>query len=393
MKTTLTSRERMMAALSCQPVDHPPCSFMMYKALRDHSSDYLNYIQRQLDLGLDAYAELPPRPPTVVNDYYNLHGLAVNFDRRVQIKEWIEKPANETVPVMVKEYHTPAGVLRTEVRHTTDWRWGNHVPFLDDYIIPRARRFPVNERADLAPLRYLLAPPTSIEIDEFRSACVPAIAQARRLNLLSCGGWGVGADLIGWIYGLERMLFATYDQPEFVRDLLGIIAEWNRLRMTVYLGVGLDLFIKRGWYENCDFWTPASWKQLIQPILRSEVELSHSAGTKFGYIITSNCMPILDLIAETGVDVIIGVDPMRWNMTLAKEKLKGKVCLWGGVNGHMTIEKGTPGQVRVEVQRAFDILAPGGGFILSPVDNVRESTPTANQNAQALIAEWKRLAG
>jgi len=39
------------------------------------------------------------------------------------------------------------------------------------------------------------------------------------------------------------------------------------------------------------------------------------------------------------------------------------------------------------------ILAPDGGFILSPVDNVRESTSLALENSQVLIEEWRRLIG
>ena len=41
----------------------------------------------------------------------------------------------------------------------------------------------------------------------------------------------------------------------------------------------------------------------------------------------------------------------------------------------------------------MEALASGGGFILSPVDNVRENTPLAVENVAALIAEWQRLTG
>jgi len=36
------------------------------------------------------------------------------------------------------------------------------------------------------------------------------------------------------------------------------------------------------------------------------------------------------------------------------------------------------------------MLAPAGGAILSPVDNVREDTPISRHNVQALIDEWRR---
>jgi uroporphyrinogen decarboxylase len=160
----------------------------------------------------------------------------------------------------------------------------------------------------------------------------------------------------------------------------------------VVLDAGIDLYIKRAWYENCDFWTPAAYREFLYPILRADADLAHRKGARFGYLITSNCMPLLEMFAEAGVDVLIGVDPAEWDLDDVQRRLGGKVCLWGGVNGHVTVEQGTPDQVRAEVRQAMRVLAPGGGFILSPVDNVREDTPRARENALALIGEWRRLA-
>jgi uroporphyrinogen decarboxylase len=193
------------------------------------------------------------------------------------------------------------------------------------------------------------------------------------------------------VYGLQNMVYALYDQPAFVHEMLHIVSEWNRRRMRVVLDAGADLYIKRAWYENCDFWTPDTYREFLFPVLKADAELAHEQGARFGYLITSNCLPLLDMFVEAGVDVVIGVDPAAWDLRTAKDKLGGKVCLWGGVNGHLTVEQGTPEQVRAEVREAFDVLAPGGGFVLSPVDNVREDTPYATENVSALINEWQRL--
>jgi uroporphyrinogen-III decarboxylase len=387
----MTSRERMLAALNSREPDHAPCSFMLFNGLKTECRDYFEFIERQIEMGLDAYVELPPRPPVVVNDHYNLHGLPVNHDPRVEIKEWIEHPEGERLPVMVKEYLTPEGTLRAEVYQTSDWRWGDHVTFLDDYIIPRSRKFLLTEPEELAAFRYLLAPPEESEVESFFEEAEPVKELANRHDLLVAGGWGVAADLIGWVYGLENMVFAPFDRPEFLRDLLGIIAAWNRSRMEVVLDAGIDVYIKRAWYENCDFWTPAAYREFLYPILEEDVALAHEKGAAFGYIITSNCMPLLDMFAEVGIDVIMGIDPAQWDMAVAKEKLGGKVALWGGVNGHVTVEHGSSGEVRDAVRDAMEALAPGGGFVLSPVDNVRENTSKAFENSRVLIDEWRRL--
>jgi hypothetical protein len=366
---------------------------MLFNGLKGESKDYLDFIQRQLDLGLDAYVQIPPRPLVVKNDHYNLHGLPVSYDPRVTVREWKDTLPGEHYPILFKEYQTPAGTLRAEVRQDEEWRWGDHVPFLDDYLVGRSRKFIVDGPDDLAALRYLLVPPTAAEVVEFQADSAPVLEFARSKDLLVAGGWGVGADLIGWVYGLQRLPYAVFDHPEFVTELLDIIATWNRSRMEVLLKAGIDLFIKRAWYENCDNFIPRHYRKYIRPILEADVALAHRYGAKFGFMMTSNCMPLLDDIRDAGVDTVIGVDPAQWDLEMAREKLGGRVCLWGGVNGHLTVEMDTPEQVRSEVGRAMQILGDGGGFILSPVDNVREYTPTAQANVAALIDEWKHITG
>jgi uroporphyrinogen-III decarboxylase len=188
------------------------------------------------------------------------------------------------------------------------------------------------------------------------------------------------------------MVYAAFDQPAFLEALLAQIAAWNRRRMEVVLASSVDLYIKRAWYENTLFWSPKTWKRFILPHLQADAELAHAAGAKFGYLITADCMPLLELIAEAGVDVIQGVDPARYDLAETKRRIGGRVCLWGGVNGHMTVEMGTPEAVAEEVHLAMTTLAPGGGFILSPVDNVREDNALTRRNVAALIAAWRAAA-
>lgn len=364
---------------------------MLFKGLLLDCEDYVEFIERQLEMGLDVFVQLPPRPPIVINDSYNLHGLPVSFDPRVETREWIQHEDGERYPVMYKEYLTPGGTLKAEVYQTEDWRWGDHVPFLDDYIIPRSRKYLISCPRDLDALRYLLIPPTIQEITQFQDESKPILNLAKGRDLLVTGGWGVGADLVGWIYGLTNMIYATFEQPDFLHELLEIIQVWNHRRMEVVLDAGVDLYIRRAWYENLDFWSPQTYQEFLAPIVRSDVELAHAKGAKFGYIITSNCMALLEIFVELGIDVLIGVDPQKWDMSLTKKTVGQNICLWGGANGHLTVELGSTEDVREEVRAAMRVLAPGGGFILSPVDNVREYTPLSRRNVGTLIDEWQRL--
>ena len=44
-------------------------------------------------------------------------------------------------------------------------------------------------------------------------------------------------------------------------------------------------------------------------------------------------------------------------------------------------------------RKSLRIFGKEGGFILSPVDNVRELNPVSQRNIDTLIREWQRLTG
>jgi hypothetical protein len=76
-------------------------------------------------------------------------------------------------------------------------------------------------------------------------------------------------------------------------------------------------------------------------------------------------------------------------MAATKKKVGNRICLWGGVSGSITVELGTEDEVRAAVRKAIQTLGPNG-FILSPVDNVRDVTPVTWRNVDVLIDEWRR---
>jgi len=196
-----------------------------------------------------------------------------------------------------------------------------------------------------------------------------------------------------WLCGVERMLLWAMDEPEIIEKLLKIISDWNIKRIKIYLEEGIDLLIRRAWYESTDLWSPSLYRKLVFPLLKKEVDLTHEMGAKFGYIMTSGVMPLLDDLLKIGIDVLIGVDPVQGrgtNLKVLKEKVGGRICLWGGVNGPLTIERGTTKEeVEDAVSKAISILGPEG-FILSPVDNVTEDQDIVWSNVKVMIETWRK---
>ncbi len=385
----------MLAALDCQAVDHPPCCFMQFTTLERRCRGQFEMVEWQLAQGLDATVQIPPWLLTVPGDTADLRGLPVQFHPEVQIREWKEQGGDQQYARLAKEYQTPAGPLTVCVNQTSDWPYGDHVPFLDDFIIPRARKPLLCHQGDLDALRYLLQPPSREVLEEYRAMARQGKALAKEHDLLVSGGLGAGADMAGWLCGLQPLIYLAVDEPGFVEELLQLIADWNLARMAVVLEAGVDLWVRRGWYEGSDFWSPRLYRRFILPHLKAEVELAHNHGVRFGYIMTSGAMPLLDMIVEAGIDVLIGVDPLQGGTDLRRmsDQVSGEICLWGGVNGPVTVEGGSTREVQTAVTQTLDLLAPQGGLILSPVDDVEGGSERAWRNVQVLIEAWKEWPG
>ncbi len=90
MEQMLSSRERMLQALNKQQPDYVPCCFMIFQALRQQYRDQVEFMERQLDMGLDVRVELPELPIRIHPD--------------VKTREWKELPADGARPLLHKRY-------------------------------------------------------------------------------------------------------------------------------------------------------------------------------------------------------------------------------------------------------------------------------------------------
>lgn len=386
----------MLAAFDRKEYDHVPCAFMSFSAMRGRCQDPYEVCERELEMGLDSWLFIPATWRNLRPNHPDLRGLPVRLPSSVRTDLWLESPPGEEFPVFHKEYHTPAGTLTTLVRKTGDWPHGNFVPLVDDYQIPRAVKPLVTTGADLEVLRTMLQPAGEEDLAAFRCEAERARAFCRKHGIVLAGGWGVGGDMAAWLCGLENLMMMTADQPDLVEGLLGIIGEWSEARMRLMCEAGVDLLVRRGWYETADFWSPRSYRRFLLPRIKREAELAHEYGVRLGYNLTTGALPILDDILESGVDVLIGCDPLQHGsnpLATMRDKLGGRVCLWGGVNGAITVEEGTEEDVRNAVREALDIMRGVNGFILSPVDNITEITLRAWNNVDVMIKAWQQCRG
>ncbi len=376
----VTSRSRVLDAVSFRETDYVPCCFSAFSALRQKCADQREFLDRELAMGLDAVTDFGELP--------------VRHDSRVTNRQWREDVAGSPYPVLHSEYTTPAGKLHRAVKISADWEHGDEVPLLSDFNIARSSPQLVTAESSLEAVRFLLAPPTEEDRRGFAARCAASRRLAEERGLATLAGVSEHADFACWLSGIQELALMCVDQPEFLSRYLALIEEWNRKRLAVVLEQKPDILVRRGWYENADFWSPPYYRQFLLPALKRDADQVHAAGARLGYIVSCSSMPLLDQFMEAGVDILMGIDPAQdrmMDLRLLKQKTHGRMALWGGVCGYLTMETGSPADIRGEVRQSVSALAPGGGLLLAPVTNVRADTETSWRNVEAMVEEWKRV--
>lgn len=384
-KEQMTSRERMLTAMRCQQPDRVPFYLRVFGfEPPEHLtwSNQVERVERLLLLGIDDILEL---------------GLGGSFHPEVQVRAWREDRPGERWPLLTKEYETPVGTLRQEVYRTPDWDWvwphqGEEVRLLDDYNVPRSRRFLIETEADLEALPYLLSGPHERALATMREETAWLKQEADRLGVL-LAAWGPsGVDVAVWLCGVENLIYMAMDKPEMFDRLLQIIHEQDKRLMEVALDSPAELVVKRGWYEHGDFWSPGLYRQHIQPRVQELTDMAHQAGKLMGYTISTGIMPLVGSLLEIGYDVHYHVDPVQGGADLRslKATLGQQTALLGGMNSAVTLERGTDEQIRQAVYEAVEICAPGGGFILSPVDCLFPTTSW--RSVEIALDAWREVA-
>ena len=243
----MSSRERVLQALAFQPTDYIPCCFSAFSALRQRCASQREFVERQLAMGLDVVVDFGELP--------------VTHHPSVRNRQWREDVPGSPYPVLHTQYTTPAGILGRTVHTTADWEHGNEVPFLSDFNIARSAKQLVSAGDSLEALAFLLAMPTAAEKKAYAERAAASHRLAADKGLVTMAGVSQHGDFACWLSGIQDLAFMGYDHPDFLSHYLALIERWNRERLAVVLSQKPDIVVRRGWYENADFWSPDTYRR------------------------------------------------------------------------------------------------------------------------------------
>jgi uroporphyrinogen decarboxylase len=91
--------------------------------------------------------------------------------------------------------------------------------------------------------------------------------------------------------------------------------------------------------------------------------------------------PLIPDFIEMGIDALnpIQVSAAGMNPGDLKRAFGRDITFWGGgCDSQTVLPFGTPQAVADEVKRRLDELAPGGGYVFSPIHNIQAGVPVEN---------------
>jgi len=401
----MTSKERMIAAIKNEPVDHLPLGQLFHSTILETPADrqWKNQFERtkiMVELGLDPVVDIWLPAPAAPAD--------------IKVRHWKEDNPDGPLSVFCAEYETPAGKLTQKVRETNDWYHHTHYRFLpewdgnahrrkdqfeelemmDDFFTRRFIVPLVRGAEDLDAFECLLKAPAGKERDEWIANAKEAKKLADEMGVLTHARRVSIGDWFMWVCLIEDFCMAMASEPDYVNRFYSIVQNYNKEIIDMVLEAEPDVIQYRGWYDTPDYWGNQRHKEILVPRINELARQSHDGGALFCYLLTEGYTHYKDALKDMEMDVLLGLEPYAArkseDLKAVKEALSNKTCIWGGVNAPITVGMGTDEDIDNAVKYAIETLGPDG-FILNASMYFYDDDVTWDR-FMVFVNTWKKYA-
>ena len=207
-----------------------------------------------------------------------------------------------------------------------------------------------------------------------------AKAQAKKIREdggMVMGFMGTGMfEQMHALMGFEDALMAMLAEPEAADELLETIYEYRSAYAKLLIdNLQPDAILSHDdWGTKTSlFMSPDTWRSLFKNRYRRFYKKFKDVGTLVIHHADSYCEPIVEDMAEIGIDIWQGVLPQN-DIPKIQKILDGRMALMGGIDSAVVDSKdATEEIIRAEVRRACDEYVPGGNFIPNLPNGMRNA--------------------
>jgi uroporphyrinogen decarboxylase len=194
--------------------------------------------------------------------------------------------------------------------------------------------------------------------------------------------WGP-LTLAGLLYGTEHLMRDIRKNKDAVHTILDWTARLYLAYVEDYIKNGIDLITMGEPTASGDMISRTHFAEFVVPVLKKIYTSLAGRGIKTCLHICGNIENCLDLIAETGVD-IVSLD-YKVSLKKAQKSFGGKIAFAGNINPVDILQHGTREEIQ---QTGSQCIVDAGtvGFILMPGCDIPPSTPAENIKTMTDVA-------
>jgi len=179
--------------------------------------------------------------------------------------------------------------------------------------------------------------------------------------------------------GMENLLMDFSDHPDFVHELLRVIADYNIAQVKEALKYDVDaIYFGDDWGQQHGLQMgPALWREFIYPELERMYRAVNTAGK---YVFIHSCGDVDELfddLIQIGLNCFNPFQPEVMDVARLVSRYRGRLTFHGGLSTQRTLPYGTPEEVRVETRRLIE-LGREGSYILAPAHALQGDVPLKN---------------
>ena len=162
----------------------------------------------------------------------------------------------------------------------------------------------------------------------------------------------------------EDTLTNMLEEPEAMQELIDAICEYRLNYMKLIVEhLHPDVIVSHDdWGSKTSlFMSPNTWRELFKEPYRKLYSYLHENGVIVMHHADSFLEPIVEDMAEIGIDIWQGVLPTN-NIAAISEKVGDRMMLMGGIDSVIDREDATEEEIRAETRRACEAYGDLKGY-------------------------------
>jgi uroporphyrinogen decarboxylase len=187
------------------------------------------------------------------------------------------------------------------------------------------------------------------------------------------------------VRGMENALLDLYVNPEWVHFLSRkftdfYIEDYKNAYKHSDGRIDIFLVISDLGSQSSPLISPAMFDEFVAPYLKELLDCIHGLGAFTMFHSCGMIFSFIECLIDIGIDILDPIQPVAPELSPEnlKAKFSGRICFHGGIDTQKVLSRGSPEDVKEEIQRYLEVFGNDGGYICGPSHLFQPDVPPEN---------------